>query len=257
MGDGDSSQDSPALEADLHRLFADDRLSIRPSPVAGRAVVAGARRARRRREIALVGGGSAVVALVLFAGVMLAAVPQGGEGDSVASPHRTSVLRPGQQPPMASPSSAKPDPDVTTGPGPAAERGELGPYGYGKLKLGMSFGDLQAGGFLANPKAPPPKGCTSYSLAEGEHNIREIIVSEDRGLVMFTANRARTPEGIGVGSGWGEVEWTYKLRHEQGTQRDTIYYAKAGAGADYWLRPDDGKDGMVLSLRLVSVKHGC
>lgn len=252
--DGNSSQDFPALEAELDRLFSDDRLSIRPSPAAGRAIVAGARRARRRREIALVGGGSAAVALVLVAVVMLAALPRGGDGDSVAAPQPTTVLAPGKQPTVRPPlpAPANPFPSMSD-----VQRGELGPNGYRKLRLGMSFDDLRDRGLLASPKAAPPEGCGSYTLAEGEHNIRDIVVSEHRGLVMLNANQARTPEGIGVGSSWQDVESTYKLIVHKDAKKERVYYAKTGGVADYWLRPVNDGDDTVLSLRLVSVKHDC
>ncbi|MQA62685.1 MAG: hypothetical protein GEU86_14605, partial [Actinophytocola sp.] len=146
MAAGDGNPGDSELEAGLQRLFSDDRLSIRPSPEAGQAIVAGARRGRRRREFTLIGGGSAAVVLVLVAGVMLAGPPHGGDGDSVASPRGTSELRP-EQPTMLPPASATAD----APPVPNAERGELSPYGYGKLKLGMSFKDLKDSGLLADP----------------------------------------------------------------------------------------------------------
>lgn len=241
---------SDELEAGLQRLFSDDRLSIRPSPAASQAIVAGARRARRRREVALIGGGSAAVALVLVAVVMLAALPRGGDVASVAAPHPTSVLSPGQQPTMLpQPSMNPPGPDAF----PEQKGAALGPDGYGKLRLGMSFRDLRDNGLLANAKAAPPKGCVGYSLAEGEHNIREIIVSEERGLVILTANQARTPEGIGLGSTNQEVLSAYPgIPAESGGDK---YDVKAGEVAYYRLPIAD--DGSVGTLMLVSVKNDC
>lgn len=257
MAAGDGNTGNSDFEAGLQRLFADDRLSIRPAPVAGRAVVAGARRARRRREIALVGGGSAAVALVLVAVVMLAGLPQDGDGHSVAAPQRTSVLPPGQQPSMLPPPAAtesKPPPSAEPAPKPGGKPGELDPFGYGELKLGMSFYDMKTRGLLGNPEARPPKGCESHYPAEGERDIRGLTISLDRDLVQVIAEtRVRTPEGIGAGSSLRDVKSTYpKLSVEQGGDELRV---DTGEGSYYRLLLDD--DGSVGTLGLLSAKYDC
>lgn len=273
------------LDEGLRRLFADDRLAIQPTPDAHRFIVAGAKRVRRRRDIALVGGGSLAAVLVLVGG-MLVASPRFEGDQQAAAPHLTTSSPPAEEatsPSIPSPtkekaSQASPVPDSPDTSGqtrsnkeptkqtsreeteaaepetletPMAAGYPLGPDGYGKLKLGMSFEQARETGMLADPDAPPPQGCTGYQLAEGQDFVYEVTISERDGLSVITATGARTPEGIGVGSSAEEVETAYPNH----TKDESGYLVDTGSGGMYRLAITEGS--AVEAFLLVRQEQDC
>lgn len=274
------------LDDGLRRLFADDRLAIRPKPDAHRLIVAGAKRARKRRDIALVGGGSLTAVLVIVGGMLLAS-PGFDNDQQVAAPHLTPSsetsevesspatptpeVKPRETSPVTESSDAtqktrsnKTTPKTTSRSAttstvpesldtPLATSETLGPDGYGKLELGMTFEQVRETGMLADADAPPPEGCTSYQLEEGRQFVYDITVSEQYGLSIITASEAKTPEKIGVGSSQEEVESAYEDRDYVKDERG--YLVPTGTGHRYRLVIAEGST--VEAFRLVRETHDC
>lgn len=122
------------LDAELRRLFGDDRLSVPVATGAGDAVVSGARRRRRNRLAMAAGSGVLAATAIVFAGVALAglghpnAITPAGPGLSTTVGIDTTT-----------PTSDTPRPtSVTQDPVAGLKPLILGPYGLGALRLGMS-----------------------------------------------------------------------------------------------------------------------
>lgn len=224
------------LGAELRRLFDDERLAVPPAPGAGDAIVSGARRRRRRRTALAASGGVLTAALLI--GVGLGVVRQDTDVHQAAQPPVTLPLTttsaPGpvvvppsfpdtSTPPTLAPSpTAAPPAPFTTSPttrpsSPSAGRttvrpqpaaAVLGPTGYGKLRLGMTFDEAKATGMLAGADNAPVE-CTTYRLTEGAANIGSVTISPTGGLVVFTAAGARTPEKVGTGSTVADLRNAY------------------------------------------------
>lgn len=269
------------LDAELTRLFADERLDVRPSANATEAIVAGARRVRRRRVALTRGGGAAAVVAIVAGGALLA----GGRGEdpgrdrNVAAPaesvSRTTQMRTptGSAPEVERPASSRAEvPELSGSPAPSIESrdgGEsvsstaaprqgdvlsapvLGPEGYKGLRLNMSYDDAVATGLLAAGGGPPAPGtCDTYRPAEGAAAVQSVTISGESGVVQFTASSARTTEGMGAGSSVRELRATYpELAAENGG-----YSAPAGAGARYQFATEAEQ---VTELRLTATDHDC
>lgn len=261
------------LGAELRTLFDDDRLDLRPHVGAGASIVAGARRVRRRRA-ALTGGGVSTVVVAVVSGALLLdnpppqprAAPPAAVDASLAVDPPSLPVPPATEPTSRNPATSAPElsdtprrdavpgvppAPVTPSPSPqatdfqAAAAPVLGPDGYGELKLGMSFSAaVETGSLEAERAAPPPvDGCRTYQLAEGDWAVREVVVSDDRGIVTFSASGARTPEGIGAGSSTGEVEQAYP----EVARGSATYSAPTGSGGDYvFYVADDQVDSVQL-----------
>lgn len=272
------------LDAELRRLFDDDRLDVTPRPEAGQEIVAGARRVRRRRTMATSGASALAAVGLVFGGVALQQSLGSGAGTEVAAPPSTRVgttERPPLPSPTIIPGHGQPVPGQTgraappaspTGqqtsrqqvPPPASSTGMpnsvpmlasvLAPSGYGQLRLGMSFDQARATGMLAasGSQAPEPGSCGRYRLTEGSAAIKQVVVSGDpaHGVVRIRSAGARTPEGIGAGSSKTELEGAYP-----GIQRTSATYSvSTGAGSTYVFYVDDDK---VTEVQLVSSDPGC
>lgn len=271
------SEHENGLEDGLRRLFDDDRLAVPPASGAREAVVAGARRARRRRELAIAGSGVGVAAVAILGGVLIV-MPPSNERTEVASAPDTSTLtvgssiepapssapekksevpssdgtgstvieepRGGKPPdPSASPSSTPSDPP----PMPMRAGGPIGPSGWSELKLGMSFADAKATGYIS-PDAPAPAGCTSYSLTTGGDFVSAVLISES-GLGRIVASGARTPEDQGVGSPIENLQEAYP----DGAESEGEFRAETSAGATYEFAM--GEDATAHGLALTN--GGC
>ncbi|SFQ45697.1 hypothetical protein SAMN05421810_107290 [Amycolatopsis arida] len=269
------------LERELRRLFADERLELRPRSGAEAVIVRGARRVHRRRMLASSGAGTlAVVALVIGA-VLLGGQRPERPGQDVASddaaglaietassstapeppvhPNQDETTEPEGRtpadepispptPPTSGPSSGTP----TARPGVALSAPVLGPDGYGPLRLGMSFQAAVRTGMLATSEdaAPPPDDCGEYRLTEGTKAIQQVTISGSRGVVYFAASGATTPEGVGVGSSVAELEAAYpNLAADPHGMT-----APAGPGARYYFGT---KGATVTVLHLVADQPGC
>jgi len=263
------------LDRELRRLFGDDRLDVSPRAGVESDILAGARRIRRRRA-ALATTGGALTALVLVGGGLLltdlrsgpdqAAAPATQPELSLSSSPSTIVPAPPASPPPATssdsatpgtsdslasstpgPSTRPSTPSTTSTPRvesvPQATGPVLGPSGYGKLQLGMSFENAKATGLLTGTDTAP-EGCADYRLTEGAAALSDVRISSTYGIVSFEATGARTPEKIKIGSTEDQLETAYPDASSSGSG----YSAASGAGGAYLFGVDSGK---VVSLRLV------
>ncbi|SNR28434.1 hypothetical protein SAMN06265360_101215 [Haloechinothrix alba] len=263
------------LGEDLRRLFADDRLAVPHASGARDAIVAGAQRRRRRRRAA--SSSAAMAGVLMLAGGVFAipapsdAPPPVASSDGTERPPLTQ--RPGATPDRGSADATDrrlPEPQTFADPGPGAENAEpapqtapetlaerredgmtldadsvLGPDGYGRVRLGMTFEEARDGELLADPDAEPPEGCEPYALAEGTESVWHVRISEDLGVAVISASGAHTPEGITTGSSREDVESAYpRLRAESGG-----YHAIAGEDAHYRFVFDNHNDVQQLFLR--------
>jgi hypothetical protein len=127
----------------------------------------------------------------------------------------------------------------------------LGPSGYKKLALGMSYEQAVATGMLAQGKdaAPPEGACDVYRLAEGHGAIMDVTISGARGIVSFRASGAPTAEGIVAGAPVEQLRATYPdLTAESGG-----YSATAGGGRYHFATKGD----TVTEVRLDAGDPGC
>ena len=222
--DPDDVPNGPELDAELRKLFADDRLSLPVSRDAGASVVAGAQRRRRKRMALATTGGVLAMAAIVFAGAMLSGLVHPVHRVSSAGPvlSTTAVIAPKTTVPATVP-AATPTPTSA-----AAAKEILGPYGLGNLQLGMSWQKAIATGELHEsapvlsagclrytvvlepvpgttvPPAPPVSTATPVPGADPDgaaDRVAEVVVSVRDGVVQVIAGPLlETPEGVGVGS---------------------------------------------------------
>ncbi|KAA9166806.1 hypothetical protein FPZ12_000975 [Amycolatopsis acidicola] len=259
------------LDEELRRLFADERLAVPPGDGAETAILAGARRIRRRRRVLTATGGA--LAAVALVGTGLLVSDLRSNPDRVASPPADQTLSiansTGQPtsiapaPPAASPTSteAAPPPESTTSVPrqttsktapptsstrvatvPQVSGPVLGPTGYSKLKLGMSFQDAKSTGLLANADSEPAQ-CTYYTLTEGTSAVSKVKISPTDGVVAFLASGAHTPEQIQIGSTKDQLEAAYPGL----SGGSSLYSADAGGNGTYMFTMSGDKVS-VLSL---------
>jgi hypothetical protein len=248
------------LDDELRRLFRDERLDVPPSEGAESAILAGARRVRRRRTALAATGGALTVVVLIGAGLFFGGLRSGNTqtaapavqpalSDSGSAPAATPLPL---NPPLGSPpteittgsesqsssplsterTTASRVTSTTTSPrvdnslpvsGPV-----LGPSGYSKLQLGMTFDDAKATGLLAGASTAPT-GCTDYTLSEGTAGVRKVTISGTNGIVSFEAAGAHTPERIKVGSTKDQLEAAYPSLAKGGSG----YTTSTGAGGTY------------------------
>ncbi|WP_336204514.1 hypothetical protein [Nonomuraea sp. LPB2021202275-12-8] len=88
----------------------------------------------------------------------------------------------------------------------------LGPYGYGKVKLGMSAKKARATGRIVFKLAGGEGSCSGWDLKahpSGRNSVG-LYISRKRGVaVIFAPKGVRTPEGIGIGSTMSQVKRAY------------------------------------------------
>ncbi|GAB2980346.1 hypothetical protein GCM10017788_14500 [Amycolatopsis acidiphila] len=249
---------------------------MRPSADAPARILTGARRARRRRTALTATGGVLSAVVLVGAGLVLGQLrsthtdtaapvlqptvsdtassapltpaplvpppgsPSSGEASgSVGQSSPSQTAGRASPPPAAPPSSATRSLNIPLVSGPV-----LGPNGYSKLVLGMSFADAKQTGLLAGADTPPT-GCADYTLTEGTAGVRNVTISDTLGIVSFEASGAHTPERIRVGSTKDELEAAYPALGKSGGG----YSAAAGSGSSYLFMVDDRN--RVASLLLV------
>lgn len=265
------------LDTELRRLFGDERLDVRPSEDAPTRIVAGARRVRRRRAALTASGGALTIVALVSAGLVLGQLrsTQTDTAAPVLQPTLSATLSsvpdspiplnpaPGSSSPgeisgstaqtsapqtstrQSPPSSAPPSSSTRSQRAPLMSGSVLGPTGYSKLVLGMSFADAKKTGLLADA-GTASTGCADYTLAEGAAGIHDVTISDARGIVSFEASGARTPQRIGVGSTRDELEAAYPGASRTGDE----YSAPAGSGDGSYLFQVDDRD-LVTGLLLV------
>ncbi|WP_216212701.1 hypothetical protein [Amycolatopsis aidingensis] len=269
------------FDEELRRLFADERLGLRPRAGAGQAILAGARRVRRRRVLLTSGGGTLAVAL-LAGGVLLlggepstrttAAPATGEESTSLAieeptappsSPASSTAASVPEQTSGGQRTSSNPPPPAETPPpqtsgSPRFESSTvaspvLGPDGYGVFKLGMSTEEAKATGRLGETVEADAKGCVSYRFTDEANAASRLRISAEGGLVgLYPGGPAQTPEGIGEGSTLAKVRATYPaLTGDQGS-----YTAPAGQNAVYRIGVDTDRQ-VVSRLALEAQPQPC
>ncbi|MTD56391.1 hypothetical protein [Amycolatopsis pithecellobii] len=272
--------DPDELDTELRRLFGDERLAVGADEDAPARIVAGARRIRRRRAAVTATSGALTVAALVTAGLFFG--PLRATHTNTAAPVEQPTLSsngtsapassiplnpppgssPTSEPPASSPESASPPQSSTSRtaqtkpttptssrsqtPPPAVSGPVLGPSGYGKLTLGMSFTDAKNSGLLANADTPP-NGCTNYKLAEGSSGVSSVTISDTGGVVGFAATGAHTPERIRVGSPKDDLEAAYPNLSKSGNG----YTAAAGSGASYVFSVDSNQN-RVTAVSLVA-----
>ena len=152
-------------------------------------------------------------AVVLAAGLLLTACASPTEGTPTAA--STSASAPAvTTTPAAGVSSRKPP--TTSAKPPAAGGGNvIGPVGYGKIKLGMSYADVRAAGGVNEDEHPEP-GCFGYDLVTGGNTDGNVFISKERGVeAIAPIVRVRTPEGIAVGATVAKVRVAYPAVDEE------------------------------------------
>jgi hypothetical protein len=95
-------------------------------------------------------------------------------------------------------------------PATAQDQPILGPEGYKQLHVGQPGAEAEATGLLVNKQSD---GCDRYYLHpdEGEQNIGSgVFIDPTLGVVMIGGTtESQTPEGVGMGSTFAEVEAAY------------------------------------------------
>lgn len=199
------------LDDELRRMFADveDRLDVPVRSDASDTIVAGAQRLRRRR-IATATVGGVVAAVAMVGSVVLFAPEPRSAPPAITSPAPTqpsSVDGPSSSSsaPGSSSSTSPPPGTVPTGgdqgggpgpgnggdpggeeppadpPPPAVVGAQVGPDGFGPLRLGMTYDELVATGVVTPGEPPVDPDCSAY----------EFTVDGVRGYVHVTAAGAQ------------------------------------------------------------------
>ncbi|MEV1168213.1 hypothetical protein [Nonomuraea sp. NPDC049784] len=88
----------------------------------------------------------------------------------------------------------------------------LGPYGYGKVRLGMSEKQAKATGQIVL-KMPGEEGsCSGWDLKAhpSGKNAVGLYISKKKGVALIGAPKGvKTPEGIGIGSTMKQIKKAY------------------------------------------------
>jgi hypothetical protein len=263
----------PALDDELRRLFADDRLAVPVARNAGVAVVAGARR-RRRNRVAMAAAGSVLaMAGVVFAGAALSGIGhQPATSITAAGPVLSTTA------PVASTTTS-----ITTSPSsvpPTAYKSVdvLGPFGYDKVSLGMSLKDVAAVAQLRDAAPVTTNGCLRYSVLVDVVSVPstvraaatvtpttaslpadavlELLVSARDGVIqVIAAPTLRTPEGIGIGSSKADLVEAYPMVVLPVRAGSTTVPAAGNPRAIYVFQV--AGDGTVTSFALRQAKSDC
>ncbi|WP_084958704.1 hypothetical protein [Thermoactinospora rubra] len=148
---------------------------------------------------------------------------------------------------------------VAAGPPALAQAAKptLGPYGYGKVKLGMSAKRARATGKVVL-KMPAGEGsCSGWDLKAhptGKNSVG-LYISKKHGVAVIGAPEGvKTPEGIGIGSTMKQVKKAYpKLKTSPG---GIPYVAVPGNGKAYYAFFPSRK-GVLKQLILGLDKQDC
>jgi hypothetical protein len=278
--DDNEPDDRPDLDAELRRLFADDRLTLPVARAAEHAVLAGAHRRRRHRMTAAAATGVLAVAALVFVGAALTGI--GG--------HLTGRV-------TAAAASPRLSATLTTGPTPSIvdDADVLGPYGGDGLKLGMPAAQVLKSGYGKDLVGTMPGvvgKCIGYTIdsevavgtpdtifsrptsevlpsgtdeptpaskpsdddptgvAKGLADTRLLtVVVSPRGTIVELggATALRTPEGIGLGTPEQRIYTAY-ANTARAADRTVATPVPGNRAASYVFYL--GTDGTVISLWL-------
>lgn len=262
---GEPEPDVPDLDAELRRLFADDRLTLPVGRDTEARVIAGVQRRKRRRRALATTGGVLAMATVVLAGAVLSGLV-----------HPTRHISTAAGPPVLSTTV----PATTTVPtassvAPTVEEQDsldvLGPAGVGKLSLGMSWQAAMASGLLRQSGPVTSAGCLRYTVIVEQYSDSptaaasvtppwpektQIVVNVRDDIVqLITSPLLHTPEGIGVGSSREDLKDAYPdltLPTRGGT---TLAPVDGNPMAVYVF--DLSGSGTVMSLSLRMAKSDC
>lgn len=269
--------DRPDMDAELRRLFADDRLTLPVAVHAEDAVLAGVQRRRRRRATVAAAGGVLAAAVVAVAGVGLAGLGHSGGTVSAAAPASSPTLTTRSVPSTpATPTTD--DADV------------LGPSGVAGVFLGEPidtliatskmtgrrvFGEQKAANgcvtftmlvppasvategapttvFTTAPKADPLTVSTPPNAPiTRKQSLVDVVVSPTAGVVQIGGFVGlHTPEGIALGTPEHRLFQTYRQLAVTGRQGELAAVAPGGKDENYVFLI--GGDGAVAELWLRS-----
>lgn len=218
------------VDDELRRMFDDlgDRLDVPVRFDATEVILAGARRVRRRRIAAATVSGVLAVVLLAGAGILLTrpgpesappAVTWNGPPPSTAWSASASVVAPPRvpsttnEPPAGSATGGVRGPAVDGGPAgeeepprPRPERPpvtgvQIGPDGFGSVRLGMGYDELVATEAIRGSEPPPTSGCVSYEFTDQAGSGQVQVTSVGGVQAIQPAARTRTAEGV-------SSEWT-------------------------------------------------
>jgi hypothetical protein len=273
------------FEAELRRLFEDDRLAVQPKADAGQMIVAGAQRRRRRRAALTSAGGVTMAAVLIAGGLTFGNLRAGNNAASLSSDTlytqsapasdkgSSSYLHASVVPPAATGTTTapptlalgggvdapptrmtKPSMSSTTG-GMAVAAGPLiGPDGYGRLKLGMTVEQAATQGVvLASPQGAT--ACKTYTFSgTGVPSEGSALISPNAGVAEISpAATVTTPEGVGPGSMKSDIYSAYPVASE--AQPGRVSAPASGTGTYVFGLDSSGQ--RVTALGLENPKQDC
>lgn len=231
-------------------MFAnvDDQLDVPVRPDAEQTIVAGARRLRRRRLAAVTATGAAAVVAVVAIGVALALPNQEAmpPADLPTTTTTTTTTEPSVSETVPTPPTDTAPPAAppmegdspTTGPNPPGNApaptepvsgDQLGPNGFGALRLGMDVESAMATGMVGDGAAPGT-GCVSRPLLVDGQASGEVYFG-DKGLQIIAPGvPVHTVDGVSVG--WTTAEFVARYPDEQGAAENGTAYLAVPGNAD-------------------------
>jgi hypothetical protein len=282
------------LDAELRRLFGDERLTVRSKTDAPEAIVAGARRIRRRRT-AMMSASGAVVAVVLVGGSLTfgpfrsqdnvaamntsvlktGAPPQvvngsmppvpTAETSTPGSPPSTSVGVPPGLPDADKPTTSK---NAPVKPPPSSGKpapqfittgGLLSPTGYGSLKLDTYVNGPALADVTLTPASPGATACTGYNFSgdgvPGPGFANASPATPGGGGGYIVAI---VPNGVvhtPEGIGKGSTKDDVKQKYPGAGNSEAGLYAPASATSVYQFSVDSA--GLVQGILLEKINNGC
>ena len=142
-----------------------------------------------------------IVGGILMCGLALAAC---GSNDTAAAPNASAPATSAVTSTTTTSSPAKTTSSPTTR--PPVQSHVLGPNGYGKIKMGMSFAQVKAAGVLQENEQPEPY-CHQYKLFTDGKLDGFIYITKERGVEIIAPDqKVSTPEGMTLGAAVEELE---------------------------------------------------
>lgn len=265
------------LDADLRRLFADERLTLPVRTDADRTVVAGARRRRRNRLTAAAATGVLGVAVLVFAAASLAGIGRAPGSVSAASTPLLSTTLTTDPPSSAATPTVADDAEV------------VGPTGVDGYQLGTSLAQLQRDAKLSGValekiadkppcliytvpgtfrtesplptttpvqttiQAPPvssaaPTTVSPRAAGGKPQSVVSIVVAPKFGVVQVGGyGEVRTPEGVRTGMSEKQVFEVYKSVEPTKDQGTAVSAPVPGSDRTIYVFDLDG-DGVVTAV---------